>query len=164
MAIKHIIVVTLLLFSFTSFSYSQDHNHDHEHEHIHSKNEFGFSNNIVFNSHENEFAYGVHLHFVRTIGKSDKFGLGLGYERIFDEHGHNSVNLLVMYRPIHHLSVNLAPGVVWSDKDAHINPSLHLEAIYEWEFGHFHIGPLVGVAINSEHFHASIGLHLAVGF
>ena len=158
--------ITILLIINTIFVFAQDHSHEHDydHEHKHAKNEFGFSNNLVFNSHENEFAYGVHLHFVKTMGKSDKFGLGLGYERIFDEHGHNSTNLLIMYRPIHHLSINFAPGVIWTDEDAHIKPSLHLETIYEWELGHFHVGPLLGVAINPEHFHASIGLHIAIGF
>lgn len=149
----------LLLNAIAAFT--QDHDHAHEH----AKNEFGFSNNVVFNTHENEFAYGIHLHFVRTIRNSDKFGLGLGYERIYDDHKHNSVSLIFMYRPIHHLYINIAPGVVWLDKELNAGkPSLHLETIYEWEFGHFHIGPLLGVALNTNDFHASVGLHLAFGF
>jgi len=156
---------TLFFATFALTAYSQHNYQDEHHEHEHPKNEIGFSNNIVFNTHENEFAYGVHLHFVRTIGKSDKFGLGLGYERIFDDHKHNSTNLLFMYRPIDHLSINIAPGIVWLDSEANsIKPSLHLETIYEWELGHFHLGPLLGIAFNTEDFHVSIGLHLALGF
>jgi hypothetical protein len=156
-----------LIFIFSSFLvYSQDQNfQDEHHHHEHPKNEIGFSNNIVFNTHENEFAYGVHLHFVRTIGKSDKFGLGLGYERIFDDHKHNSANLLFIYRPVDYLSINLAPGVVWLDEESNsVKPSMHIEGLYEWQLGNFHLGPLVGIAFNTEDFHASLGLHLAIGF
>jgi len=162
---KHFFLLSIFIFASISL-YSQEHNHqDEHHEHEHPKNEIGFSNNIVFNATENEFAYGVHLHLIRTVGKSDKFGLGLGYERIFDDHKHNSVSLIFMYRPVEHLSFNIAPGVVWLDSEENsLKPAMHIEGIYEWQLGHFHLGPLLGIAFNTEDFHASVGLHLAFGF
>lgn len=159
---KQIFLATIFIFT-SIVLYSQ--NHDHDEEHHHSEYEFGFSNGIVFNFTESEAAYGVHIHFIKTISKSDKLGLGVGYERIFDDHKHNAVSIILLYRPIEHFSVNLAPGVSWlSTEKKSAKPSLHIEGLYEWEFGSFHIGPLVGIAFNTEDFHSSAGLHLAFGF
>jgi hypothetical protein len=160
---KQFLLVSIFIFTST-FLYSQDHDHEVEHHH-HPEYELGFSNGAVFNFSENEFAYGIHTHFIKTISKSDKIGLGIGYERIFDDHKHNSVSVILLYRPAENLSVNFAPGVSWlSTKSNSIKPSMHIEGLYEWQLGNFHLGPLVGVAFNSEDFHVSLGLHLAIGF
>lgn len=147
---------------FISFYASAQHD-DHEHEH--AQNEIGVSNNIVYNTHEKEVAYSIHLHFIRTLKKNEKFGLGIGYERIFDDHKHNALSIILLYRPIEHFSLNFAPGVSWlATENNSAKPSLHLEGLYEWELGSFHLGPLLGIAFNTEDFHASIGLHIAIGF
>ncbi len=153
------------IFIITSiFLYSQEHDHHDEHHH-HPEYELGFSNGVVYNFSERELAYGIHTHFVKAISKSDKLGLGLGYERIFDDHKHNVVSVILLYRPVENFSVNFAPGVSWlATKSSSVKPSMHIEGLYEWQFGNFHLGPLVGIAFNTEDFHASIGLHLALGF
>jgi len=159
---KYIILsVIFLLFSF--LTYSQDE-HNHEYNHSHPQLEFGFSNGLVYNATEKEVAYGVHVHVIKTVSKSDKFGLGLGYEAIFDDHKHNAASLILLYRPLEHLSFNFSPGVSWLATESNsLKPAMHFEGLYEWEFGIFHLGPLVGVAFNTEDFHVSTGLHLAVG-
>ena len=145
--------------------FSQEIHDDHNHDHEHPKNEIGFSNNTVLNVTEKELAYSVHFHFVRTIGKSDKFGVGLGYERIFDDHKHNAASVIFMYRPFNELSFNLAPGISWLESESNsLKLSMHIEGLYEWQIGHLHVAPLVGIAFNPEDFHASLGLHLAIGF
>ncbi|PLX15841.1 MAG: hypothetical protein C0597_08485 [Marinilabiliales bacterium] len=156
-------LLLLVFFFITRISYSQLH--DHQEEHHHPEWELGFSSGLVHNITEKETSPGIHVHIIKTVSKTDKLGLGFGYEAIFDDHKHNAVSLIILYRPIEHVSFNFAPGISWlsTEKDS-AKPSLHLEALYEWEFGNFHIGPLLGVASNLEDLHGSVGLHLAFGF
>jgi len=134
-------------------------------EHHHPEFEIGFSNGLVYNFSEKEPALGIHFHFIKSLGQSDHFGMGLGYELIFDDHKHNTVSLILLYRPIDHLSFNFAPGISFklSEKSS-IAPTMHIEGLYEFELGHFHLGPLVGFAISTEDIHGSVGVHLAFGF
>ena len=157
-------VILLLFFILSSIvAFSQDHD-DHL-EHHHPELEFGFSNGVVYNFTEKEAAYGIHLHVIKTVSKSDKFGLGFGYEAIFDDHKHNAASFILMYRPIEHLLFNFSPGFSWlATQNNSLKPSIHFEGLYEWEFGNFHMGPLVGIASNFEDLHGSVGLHLAIGF
>ncbi len=151
----------MALIFFNIIATAQHDGHDHEH----SRNEIGLSNNAVYNVSEKEVAYSIHVHFVRTFEKHDNFGMGIGYERIFDDHKHNAISAILMYRPIEHFSINIAPGIIWLDsKENSLKPAMHIEGLYEFELGHFHIGPLVGVGFNTEDLHAAVGLHLAVGF
>lgn len=162
-------IKSLLLSAFIFISMSlaaQDHEHEHDHQHEHHYNyELGISNGVVYNSTEKELAYGAHVHFIRTIGESKKLGIGIGYERIFDDHKHNALNIILHYRPVEHLSLNLAPGVIWLDSEKNsLKPAMHLEGLYEFELGRFHIGPIIGIGFNTEDLHTSLGLHLAIGF
>jgi len=158
-----ILLTTFLAISLVSFS--KEHNHEHKNEHHHPELELGVSSGLVYNFTEKESAPGIHAHIIKTVSKSDKIGLGFGYEAIFDEHRHNAGSFIILYRPIEHLSFNFAPGISWlSTEEDSAKPSLHLEALYEWEFGNFHIGPLLGFASNFEDFHGSVGLHVAIGF
>lgn len=151
-----ICILTFLLLLGVS-SYSQEHHHP--------EFEIGFSSGLVYNFSEKELAPGIHFHLIKGVGKSDHFGVGLGYELIFDDHKHNAISLIFTYRPIEHLSINFAPGISFklSEKSS-VAPTLHFEGLYEFEYNHFHIGPLVGFAISTEDTHASLGLHLAFGF
>lgn len=162
MFLKRILIpILFLVFSLNTFAQTEEH----ECEHHHSKFELGLSNGLVYNFTESEAAYGLHVHVVSSIGESDKFGMGIGYERIFDDHKHNALSLVLLYHPIEHVSINLAPGVTWLGSDSNtIKPALHLEGLYEFKIGKFHLGPLLGVAFNTEDLHASVGLHLAYGF
>jgi len=141
------------------------HEYEHEHEHHHPELEFGISGGFVYNFTEKEAAPGMHIHVIKALSKSHKFGLGMGYEAIFDEHKHNAASLIIRYRPIDYISINIAPGISWlsSEKNS-AKPSMHIEGIYEWEFGNFHLGPMLGVAFNREDVHASLALHFAWGF
>ncbi|MEE4197844.1 MAG: hypothetical protein V2I54_09375 [Bacteroidales bacterium] len=156
--------LSVFLFS-AMISVAQDHSHDHRHEHAHQIFEIGFSNGAVYNVFEKEVAYAAHIHGVLFIGENRRYGFGLGYERIFDEHQHNAINIIFHYRPGNHLVLNLAPGIVWlSSQNKPVKPAMHIEGLYEFDFGRFHLGPILGIGFNPEDFHASLGVHLALGF
>lgn len=91
--------------------------------------------------------------------------MGLGYERIFDEHKHNFIGAEINYRPIHSLTLNLSPGIVFEGKeDVEKDFGLHFEMAYEFELGIFHLGPVVEVAWHANNYHISLGVHFGLGF
>ncbi len=93
------------------------------------------------------------------------FGIGLGYERIFDEHKHNTFGVVASYRPIDPLSLNLSPGVTYEGSESdHLDFALHVEATYEFEISNVHIGPVFEFAYDPEDYHLSLGLHIGYGF
>ena len=167
MSLRLYLIVLLLTVPF--ITWAQDHGHEHEHEHAdehhsHYVNEVALSNNLVFLGTDKEFAYGVHLHYLRNIGVS-KFAYGLGYERIFDEHGHNTISLAGSYRPFHELVFMLSPGITFEEPgEKHLDFTIHLEVGYEFEIKHLHIGPVFGFAFVPGDYHLSLGLHLGYGF
>ena len=160
---------TILSFAFACIclhataQHANDHKHTDDH-HSEHKNEIGIANSPVYFVKAQEFSYGLHLHYVRNIGAS-KFGMGLGYERIFDAHGHNTIGLVLGYRPIHQLAFMVSPGVTAEDGELDTPGfALHAETSYEFEIGNLHVGPLLEVAYDPEDIHISLGLHLGIGF
>ena len=163
----------LILFGIISISaYSQekhhdrehDHDHDHDHDHPHHLYELGVANTLVYFAGENEFAYGLHFHLLRNI-KHSRFGFGLMYERIFDEHGHNTIGVVGSYNPFRSLHINIAPGIAFEDEEpSDLKFAFHAETIYDFHIGRFHIGPLLEFAVDPEDYHLSLGLHIGYGF
>ncbi len=159
-------VSLILVFGQTLWAQNHEHGHDHHtHEnHIDPKNEIGLANNLVYLGEEGEFAYGLHLHFIRNIGDS-RFGYGLGYEQIFDEHTHRNVGVVASFKPIHHLVLNVSPGITFLGGDERETTwAVHLEVNYEFEIKTFHLGPLLEYAFTGHGYHICLGLHLAYAF
>ena len=158
---KFLVIVFLILVNLGIAAQAQDHDHDdHDHEHLH---EIGVSAAPIYFAKAGELSFATHLHYTYTI-PGTKFGLGVGYEHIFDEHKHNFVGAEFSYRIIHPLSISLSPGIVFEgehpdEKDF----ALHLETVYEFEFGAFHIGPAFEMARHSEDYHFSLGVHIGLG-
>ncbi|MCK3685110.1 hypothetical protein [Maribellus sp. YY47] len=137
-----------------------EHGQEHEHHHVH---EFGISFAPVYFTGEDELSVATHLHYVYNFPHT-KFGLGVGYERIFDDHKHNFLGLELEYRPVHPLTIGLSPGFAFEGGHGGEKEfALHFETIYEMEFGAFHIGPLLELAYHPEDFHVSIGVHIGLG-
>lgn len=137
--------------------------HDHDHKHHEHKNEIALATSYVRFISEDENTLGLHLHFIKNITEGG-LGVGVGYERLFDEHGHNNISAVLNYRIREHLSVALAPGLTFEDEDTGLKPAIHFEFGYEWEFGDFHVGPMVEYAIDTEDNHLSLGIHVGIGF
>lgn len=162
MSLKKILCIIIFL-SLNYFAQSQTDS-IHTCNHAHHKNEIAMSNAPVYILSEKEIAYGFHLHYIRTIANS-KFGIGLGFERIFDDHNHTTLGVVGSYRPIENLSFNIAPGfTIEQNSFSNINYAIHLETAYEFEIGDFHIGPAFEYAIEPFDSHISIGLHFGYGF
>ena len=156
---KTLHIIILLAFTQTLAAQSPDSSiHSDNHE-----NEIGIANSPVYLLKEKAFAYSLHAHYIRGL-KETKFGIGIGYERIFDEHKHNTMGIILSYAPLEHLDLSLSPGITFDDNDAKLNFGIHLEALYEFEVGIFHIGPVAEFAYAVEDYHVSLGLHFGFGF
>lgn len=157
---KPLYFLVLLAFTQTLTAQSPD-SHVNSDNH---KNEIGIANSPIYIIKEKEFAYGLHAHYIRGL-KETKFGIGVGYERIFDEHKHNTIGVILSFEPIEHFSMSLSPGFTFNDNNASdLNFGLHLETLYEFEIGIFHIGPVAEFAYAVEDYHISLGLHFGFGF
>jgi hypothetical protein len=159
MRIQNALVLALLLFVGVISAQSDEHAHHHDHH----ANEIGVAQSLVRFVKEEEFAYGVHVHYIRNFSHS-RFGVGLAYERIFDEHKHNTLGIVGLYRPVEKLSLSISPGLAFEDGNSGVNFALHLETTYELEINNFHIGPLVEFAYDAEDVHISLGIHFGYGF
>lgn len=154
----HILFGILIL--FTRIAFGQEHE-DHYHEHNHN-HEIGFSLAPVYFINEQELSLATHFHYSYYFPHT-KWGIGLGYEHIIDEHKHNFVGVELNYRPVHPLTLNISPGVAfegtnWNERDF----ALHFETVYEFEFGSFHIGPVIELAYHPEDYHISLGIHIGL--
>jgi hypothetical protein len=161
---RTILFSIFLLFS-VCVSAQKNHNHeDHVHADLH-KYHIGVGGTATYLKGESGFAPGAHLHFIRQFGHQNRWGLGLGYEAIFDEHKHSGVNLLLNYHLLEHLSVNIGPGILFSEHDGENErkPAFHTEAVYEFNVGKFHIGPMAGFGLDKEETHFSVGVHVGIG-
>lgn len=159
------IFLSLLIFTISLTVYSQE-KHDHEHESDSHKNHFGIGAAAAYLTNENVYAPGFHLHYIRQFGHEKQWGIGAGYEAILDEHIHNGVNLLVNYRPVHFISLNIGPGVVFGkhETEFEIQPAFHTEAVFEFDVFGVHAGPMIGFGIDPEETHFSVGIHVGLGF
>jgi hypothetical protein len=121
---------------------------EHTHNHIyHHKNEIGVAVSPVYFFGENE----------------SKFAVGLGYERIFDEHKHQTIRIVGSYRIAEPLSINLSPGITFEGGEE-LHFAFHIETTYEFELGNYHIGPAIEFAYDTEDYHISAGIHIGYGF
>lgn len=137
---------------------------DNHESHEHASREIGISNSAYYFVNSQEFHYGIHLHYIYYFTDS-KFGIGGGYERIFDEEGHNTFGVIGTYNPIKRLEISISPGLTFEDENPSIwMPAFHIELTYNFHMGKFHINPVFGYAITREDQHLSAGIHLGFGF
>jgi hypothetical protein len=161
MPIKILSTTSFILLAFNLHAQSAIEEHeDHDHHH-HHRNEIGIANSAVYFVKEDEYSYGLHIHYLHNLPES-KFSLGAGYERIFDEHKHQTIGLVLGYRPVERLNVNLGPGLAFEGIESAF--ALHLEMSYEYEIGDIHLGPVIELALEKEDYHFSLGIHLGYGF
>ena len=131
---------------------------------MHAKNEIGFGNYLSYLAAEKQWTYSLHIHYLRFFDDS-RMGAGIGYEQLFDEHGHQSVTIMGAYRLSSPLVLSMAPGILFGNPE---HPEarfvMHVEAVYEFQLGSFHLGPALEFATTFEEFHVGAGLHVALAF
>lgn len=154
----------LVIFLIVFYSAKAQKQEPDEHFHDHHSNEIAVASTSVYLLGEKEFALGLHVHYVYNIPNT-KFGLGVGYERIFDDHNHNLLGIIGSYRPIEHLNLNLSPGLKYQKFSlSTVEFAIHVETSYEFEIKNFHLGPVAGIAFSPGDFHIGLGIHLGIGF
>lgn len=161
------IFITLLLLGHLSLTAQDNHaatgNEEHTGDH-HHRNEIGIAMSPVYFVEEKAFSFGLHVHYIHNLGES-RVGLGAGYERIFDDHGHNTIGLIAGYRVLDRLNVMLSPGITIEDASpGEISFAFHAETAYEFQINHIHIGPALEFAFDPEDVHISLGIHIGYGF
>jgi hypothetical protein len=133
----------------------------HADEHDHGNFELGGSIGPAYVVDEG-WSASVHFHAVWFIPDTP-VGLGIGYERLFDDHNHNTVSFVSQFHIYAGWSAALAPGITW-EEDA-INASLHIETFYEFEINDYvHAGPSFELALDKHAPHLTPGLHMGIGF
>jgi hypothetical protein len=160
-----IYLLLFIAFGFVSYAFA-DEPRKHDHRHDTHPFHLGFGTAITHIFNEPGIAPGFHLHLIRQFGNELRWGIGLGYEAIADEHLHNGLNLILNLQPVNRFSVNIAPGITLGRHDGktEILPSGHLEAIYEFDIGKIHLGPMIGYGLDRNDSHVSFGLHIGLGF
>ena len=163
----------LLLFSilFISFcGYTQHEqkieSHQHEEGHIHNRNEISIAVGVVPLPEEDKVTAGIHLHYVRGVGSSNRFGIGIGFETILDEHKHYTVSAVFQYRIYKGLFIGYGPGIMIKkeNSETELQFAQHFELAYEFEVGKFHIGPMAEVGGENNAVHYMIGVHFGMDF
>ena len=154
------ILITTSLLGFCLIGYSQN-----DSAHVH-KNEISIAVGIVPIPAENELTAGLHLHYIRGIGKKNRFGLGVGLESIIDEHKHFTLSAVLQYRIYRGLALSYAPGILMrlQDDEYIYQMAHHIEITYEFELDKFHIGPVAEVGIEQVGVHYMLGVHIGVDF
>jgi hypothetical protein len=148
-------------FGLIGQEHDQDHSEHEHHMHDHSHH-LGLALGPVYVPDEEEFAPGAHLHYAYLfdIGK-EQFGIGLGLEGIFDEHGHYSTSLNLSYLPIHQWTITMAPGIQFGEDERQF--TTHFETSYEFIWDRLHLGPVFEYAYAADDAHYMLGLHLGLG-
>ncbi len=147
-----------------SSAVEEHHNHLHHHDHDNHRNELGIALSPVYFSGENEISFGMHLHYLYRLSNS-KFLLGVSVEQIMDDHKHRTIGVAAGFNPWRRLTFVASSGVTHEKAEPGIwRYAQHIEATYEFEIGHFHIGPLIESAFDREDIHFSVGLHIGIGF
>jgi len=155
---KYSLLILLIVFGQNLIAQNDEHiEHNHH-------NEIGIANASVYFLNEKEFAYGLHIHYLRSINHS-QFGIGLGYEKIFDQHQHQTIGIVGNFKPNDRININVSPGITFEDQEySIIRFAMHLETSYEIEIYDFHLGPVLEFAYDPEDIHISLGIHIGYGF
>jgi len=165
MSISHtrlVVIVSILNLVFIGGLFGQVDNESH-HEHF---NEISVATGIVPLPAEDELTIGFHFHYVRGIGKDKRFGIGLGFETIVDEHKHYTFSVVAQYRIIAGWIIGYAPGLMIREEGDETLYQLahHIETAYEFELGNFHIGPMAEVGLELIGVHYMLGVHFGMDF
>ncbi|MEG2120796.1 MAG: hypothetical protein RRZ64_01905 [Rikenellaceae bacterium] len=152
----------LVVFVFMPFMLlAEDHNH--------SRNEIGLSPGVIYSPECNEWGFGLHIHYFRTVGHNDRWAVGGSIEQIISDDTHYGVSVGASFRIVGGLAVSVSPGIsLMMNEDSggyDYHYSTHFELVYDAaHVKNFHFGPALGYALSSHDSHFMLGAHAAYSF
>ena len=159
--IRIIILTTLFLVAPVSI-FAQIDGHADEHQHPW---ELGGALGAVYSIKESHIAPGLHAHLLKNLGEEKRFGVGLGFETILDEHHHLNFGIPLNYNTMNGFVFTATPGVLFKrELEWEMDPSVHVEILYEFTFEHYHLGPMVEIALAANDYHFMLGFHVGFGW
>jgi hypothetical protein len=131
--------------------------------HVHH---LGFLIGPVYNLHEKSTLLGLGLEYERRLPVwNSLLGIGIAGEMVFDEHKHYVVSLLICFHPAGPLTLSVAPGVMFIDRNGTgSHAAIHLGAEYEFEVGRVSLAPTAEAGFAGDDVHLMLGFHLGFGF
>lgn len=166
-------IVGLFLSFLTALPLLAQHDHDHNHNQEHAyhdkhphNHEISLALGVIPVTESDQAAMALHMHYVKGLGASKRFGLGLGSEIIFDEHKHYTLSLVSHYRIYKGLTFAYAPGILFVEEEGESETlfAQHLELAYEFVLGRIHLGPIVDFAWDRHGEHYMAGVHIGTAF
>jgi hypothetical protein len=145
-----------------------EHGQNNKHDHFHT-NEIGVSIAPTAYLQENTIALGTHAHYVHRLGES-RFGIGAGFEAVFDSHKHKTLSAVFQYSPSYMTHICVSPGFVQEKHNEmgqienEYHWALHLELVHEFQLGKIDLGPFFEFALEEEGQHIGIGIHVGLPF
>lgn len=152
----------LLMQPTDSIDYLREHQEEHHH-----KFEIGLGTGWVSIIGENEHVVGFHFHLLGSIWENPNLSIGPGIEYVAGDHDHLSALLSFGYRPIHPLYFGISPGLSISltgEENKGMDFTMHFESLYEFEFEHFHIGPMLEYSLGQDESHLMLAVHFGFHF
>lgn len=150
-------------------------------EHHHSRNEVGISPGIIYSPSHQNWGFGIHAHYFRTLGDHSPWSLGASLEQVNAHGSHWTVSAGAKYELIDRLNLAVMPGVTFfkhrheaehEDEHEHEHEhgkkaqfSVHFELVYDlihWD--RFHLGPAFDYSWSKQDNHFMLGVHCAYGF
>lgn len=119
-------------------------------------------------SHETtDDGVGIHVHVGKRLGKHGllkHLSLGVAGEVIFAEHEHYALMGLVSVYPWRGLVLSAGPGIEWAEHEGEWESeySTHVEAVYVFDVGEWHVGPFVDYSWGDHGEHFTTGIHFGI--
>jgi len=166
---RSVFALLLIICLNSGFVFAQDKCH-----HTHDRNEIGFGFGTIYIIGDKVWGQGMHLHYFRSVKPDSRFSWGCGLEQIWaKEERHFSINAGVKYELFEKFDLGVMPGVTFCKHSGdgpgsgvrHSRFSLHFEAAYNlFNWGNFHLAPVVDFAWSRGDSHLMPGLHIAYCF
>lgn len=171
MKIKLYILALLILSSIQMYA--------QEYEHEHARNEIGISPGITYSPSHDEWGFGIHAHYFRTLSEHSPWALGGSLEYVASHGSHWTISAGPKYTLFDKLNLGVMPGVTFfkhnheagheeEHNHEHTNKaqfSMHFELSYDLiHTKHFHFGPAIDYSWTRHDNHLMLGIHCAYGF
>lgn len=143
-------------------------------EHHHNRNEIGISPGITYSPSHQNWGFGMHAHYFRTLSEHSPLSLGVSLEQVYAHGSHWTLGIGGKYEIINRLNIAIIPGITFlSHEDKHeehepkskVQFSTHFEISYDLiHLEHFHLGPAIDYSWSKYDTHFTMGVHCAYGF